>query len=239
VRRISSFSCQVGAPAGEVPGSCQVHAFMHVSSRVWIYAGSHAMKLVVPSREQATMALSKLCSSARLCARLVQLSVGASELLFAQMSRSFFVPLCMTASAACASVRIKACVSLMQTITLYNVLLPLSAAFPLHARGCAAVGQALPESLGVNWSDGVPHLQVNAFTEQDGYQQLVDASAAQYSLKHYTQPTAAPIEGAASCQTACTMRNINHIDHSGSLTGCSLFVPPLYRARLQKNNVIR
>jgi hypothetical protein len=162
------------------------------------------VKLVVPSREQATMSLSKLYSSAKLCARLVQLSVAACELLFSQMARSFFVPFCMTASAACASVRVRACVTLMQTISLYNLLLPLSAAFPLHARGNATVGQDLPESLGINWSHGIPHVLVNIFTQKDGYQQLVDASALQYGLKHYTQPMAPSTTGAALCQRAVT-----------------------------------
>lgn len=159
------------------------------------------MKLVVPSREQAAASLSKLHSSAKLCTRLVQLSVAACELLFSQMARSFFVPFCMTAAAACASVRVRACITLMQTISLYNVLLPLSAALPLHARGSAAVGQHLPESLGINWSFGIPHLLVNKFTEQDGYQQLVDASSAQYGLKHCTQPTTAATTGADFCCT--------------------------------------
>lgn len=162
------------------------------------------MRLVVPSREQAVSLLSQLHSSAKLCARLVQLSIAACELLFSQMARSFFVPFCMTAAAACASIRVRACLTLMQTISLYNVLLPLSAAFPLHVWGTTTVGQDLPESLSINWSSGSPHLLVNSFTEDAGYQHLVDSSTAQYGLKHYTQPTQPPqppATGATSCHS--------------------------------------
>lgn len=159
------------------------------------HVGPHSRRLLVPSREQATASLSKLHSSAKLLARLVQLSVPACELLLSQLARSFFVPFCMTAAAACASVRVKACVTLMQTISLYNVLLPLSAALPLHSRAAAAVGEHLPESLGINWSHRIPHLLANGFTEKDGYQRLVDRSAVQYGLKLCTQPTAPPATG--------------------------------------------
>ena len=163
-----------------------------------LHAGYQSVKLVVPSREQAAASLSQLHNSAKLCARLVQLTVAACELLFSQMARSFFVPFCMTAAAACASIRVRACLALMQTISLYNVLLPLSAAFPLHARGSEGVGKDLPESVAVKWTCGIPHLLVNSFEEHDGYQRLVDSSAAQFGLKHYTQPTQAPSTGAAS-----------------------------------------
>lgn len=163
------------------------------------HAGPYSTKLVVPSREQATETLCKLHSSAKLCAKLVQLSVAACELFFSQMARSFFIPFCMTAAATCASIRVRACAVLVHTVRLYNGLLPLSATFPLHARGSAAVGEHLPESLGINWSYGIPHVLVHAFREKDGYQQIVDDSSAQYSIKHYTQPTAPPTTGAAFC----------------------------------------
>lgn len=153
------------------------------------------MKAVVPSREQAVASLLKLQNSAVLCTKLVQLTVSACELLFSQIARSFFVPFCMAAAASCARIRVKAATTLLQTISVYNVLLPLSAAFPLHARGSTAVGDNLPESLGIRWSHGVPKILVHSFSVEDGYKQLVEVTALQYKLKHYTQATTASVAG--------------------------------------------
>jgi hypothetical protein len=141
----------------------------------------------VPSREQAVNVLTKAQADAQLCARLAVLAVAAGEALLAQMAHSFFVPFCTTAVAACSTIRVRACTTLMQCVSFYNMFLPVSSAFPLHMRAASPIGGRLSECLSLSWNHGIPQLHLHAFEGAGAYQQLVEEHTAQYNIKQHTR----------------------------------------------------
>lgn len=136
----------------------------------------------MPAQQTAMKALAELVAEVQICERMSKLCMRACELLLSQVAHSFFMPFCLTASAAISTLRISASSHLMQCITIYNNLVPVAASLPRRLSCKAAGSLFLPESLGVQWIHGLPCVVGHLFSTSDGFQQLGLRLGAQHDV---------------------------------------------------------
>lgn len=141
------------------------------------------LRMVVPSQATAVTALAELVVEVQLCCRMSMLCMEASQALVPQMANSFFLPFCLTAAATMATLRVNSTSHLLQCIAVFNQLVPVAAALPYRSARAGNV-RCLPESLGVQWRNGLPAVVVNHFRSTAGFFDLNMHLCAQHCVSY-------------------------------------------------------
>jgi hypothetical protein len=111
--------------------------------------------------EAGQFALHRIRMTAVLAAKLQHACVHACAALLAQVAASFFIPVCLSAAACAARLRVLCGCAMPQYVRVYNALVPIVMAFPAQRRtgSVTIVGDDVPEMIRVSWSKGLPQLE--------------------------------------------------------------------------------